>query len=247
MEVSKNLGRCLRCIRTRTKVSSQLMADLPAVRITPNNPPIHAVGVDYFGPILVRQGRSTPKRYGCLFTCLASRAVHVEVAYDLTTSCFINAYRRFCSRRGSPSEIYSDNGSNLVGAQRELKTALSELDQTDIMHYMLVNGTKWNFNPPTATHMGGIWERMVRSVKSILKPMLDKRLVTDEMLQTLMAEVERIINSRPLTPVSYNPQDEDASTPNHLLVLRSNNNTPPGRFSAGDVYSRSRWRGRCNI
>ena len=109
--VRKVIGKCFSCKRRNAKKMEQFMADLPASRVTPDKPPFSFVGVDYFGPIMVKQGRSRVKRYGCLFTCLNCRAVHLEVANSLDTDWFINALRRFISRRGKPSKIISDNGT----------------------------------------------------------------------------------------------------------------------------------------
>jgi hypothetical protein len=114
------LSKCVNCRRNFSRPSIQAMADLPAGRVTPDKPPFTFVGLDFFRPFLVKQGRSQVKRYGCIFTCLTVRAVHIEVAHTLHTDSFINALQRFISRRGQPYEIRSDNGSNFVGAEREL-------------------------------------------------------------------------------------------------------------------------------
>ena len=100
------------------------MVDIPKDQVTPNLSPFTNVGVDYFGPITIRRGRSTVKRYGVLFTCLLCRTVHIEVAHSLDTDSFINAMRRYISRRGQPKEIRSDNGSNFVGFEKELRGAI---------------------------------------------------------------------------------------------------------------------------
>ena len=104
----------------------------------------------------MKQGRSTVKRYGCIFTCLAVRAVHIEMSYSLSTDAFINVYRRFVSRRGAPSVIYSDNGTNLVGGHKELSRSLQEWNSHQINEYLKQRSVKWVFNPPYASHMGGI-------------------------------------------------------------------------------------------
>ena len=104
----------------------QIMGELPMVRVSPDRPPFTFVGVDYFGPLYVKQGRSHVKRYGCIFTCLVVRAVHVEIAHSLNKDSSINALRRFISRKGKPEKILSDNGTNFVGGERELRESLSE-------------------------------------------------------------------------------------------------------------------------
>ena len=157
------------CRKRDAKIGSQLMADLPEDRLTPDKPPFTYVGVDYFGPLYVRQGRSQVKRYGCVFTCLAIRAIHVEIAHSLDTSSFINCLRRFICRRGIPELIRSDNGTNFVGGAREMTEALQDWNQKKIGDYLCQRGISWKFNPPLSPHMGGVWERQVRTIKKILK------------------------------------------------------------------------------
>ncbi|XP_072172027.1 uncharacterized protein [Diadema setosum] len=170
--VRKVVGKCFKCKRRNAPRMEQMMAELPLHRVTPDKPPFTYVGVDYCGPILVKQGRSRVKRYGCLFTCMTSRAVHVEVAHSLDTYSFVNALRRFIARRGKPEKIVSDNGTNFRGAERELRESLQSLNQTKVNNYLLDQGVNWSFNTPTASHMGGVWERMVRSIRKILGSLL---------------------------------------------------------------------------
>ena len=162
----------------------QRMASLPTERLTPEKPPFASVGVDYFGPLHVSQARSTVKRYGCLFTCMSSRAVHIEVAYSLDTESFLCAFSRFISRRGPVEKVFSDNGTNFTGADNELKKMVSEWNQDKIHGALLRRNIEWHFIPPSASHMGGVWERLVKSVKSVLKALLKESLVKDEMLHT---------------------------------------------------------------
>ena len=124
--VRKVLGKCVFCRRRKAKLSSQVMSDLSAERLTPNKPPFYFTGVDFFGLFTVRQATSYVKRYACIFTCLSSRAVHLEVAHALTVDSFINAFRRFASRRGKVHTLYSDNGTNFVGAEKELRLSIME-------------------------------------------------------------------------------------------------------------------------
>ena len=145
----------------------QQMADLPRSRLVSNEPPFLYVGIDYFGPILVKRARSQLKKYGCVFSCLTTRAEHIEVADDMTTNCFINAFRRFTciARRGQPKEVFSDNGTNFKGAESIHRKELFRLNQSKMDGYFKQTGIKWNFNPPAPSHMGGAWERMIRSIK----------------------------------------------------------------------------------
>lgn len=136
------------------------MADLPLERILPDKPPFTDVGVDYFGPVVIKRGRSLVKRYGVIFTCMASRAVHLEVAFTLDTDSCIHALRRFICRQGHISSLRSDNGTNFIRAERELREALDGLNQNNIQNAMLQQGIRWNFNPPAGSHHGGVWERL---------------------------------------------------------------------------------------
>ncbi len=134
----------------------------------PDKAPFSDVGVDYFGPLEVKRGRSLLKRYGVLFTCLTSRAVHLEVAHTLNTDSCINAVQRFVCRRGPVSSLMSDNGTNFTGANKELKQSLAALNNGKIQGALIQDGIKWSFNTPAASHQGGIWERLIRSVKQAL-------------------------------------------------------------------------------
>ena len=181
------------------------------------------------------------KRYGVLFTCLAVRPVHIEVAHSLDTSSFINALRRFIARRGSPHVIRSDNGTNLTSGEKELGKAIGGWKKSKTGKFLLQKEVRWVFNPPAASHMGGIWERMIRSVRKVLNALLKNQSPNDEGLSTLMCEVEAILNSRPLTKVS-DPNDLQALSPNHFLLLRAGPESPPGIFAENDQFTQKRWR-----
>ena len=218
------------------------MADLPEHRVTPDKPPFTYVGVDYFGPFLVKRARSLVKRYGVLFTCLAVRAVHIEIAHSLDTSSFLHALRRFIARRGQPNVIRSDNETNLVSGQREIQTAIKDWNQDKIQDFLTQRHITWIFNPPMGSHQGGVWERCIRTVRKILSALLKQQTVDDECLHTFMCEVESIMNGRPLTKVSDDPNDLETLTSNHLLLLRPGPSLPPGVFDESDMYTKRRWR-----
>ncbi|XP_032437291.1 uncharacterized protein LOC116731570 isoform X3 [Xiphophorus hellerii] len=238
----KILSDCVTCRRNRGKLLEQKMADLPQERVKPDKPPFLDVCVDYFGPIDVKRGRSLLKRYGVLFTCPTSRAVHLEVAHTLDTDSCINAIRRFICRRGPVSSIRSDNGTNFVGANRELKEGLAALNQSKIQKALVQDGINWHFNIPAASHHGGIWERLIRSVKSVLTSVLKQQVLDDETLQTVFCEAEAILNDRPITLVSDDPNDLEALTPNHILMLKNQPVLPPGLFQKQDLYLKRRWK-----
>ena len=193
------------------------MADLPTGRVTCEQPPFTHCGVDLCGPFLIKQGRKHLKRWVVLFTCLSVRCVYLDVVDSADTDAFVNCLRRFTNRRGCPSAMYSDRGSNFVGATNELKEFITNLNHEKIRNFASSISIEWNFNPPSAPHMGGSWERLVRSTKEVMVGLMSDKVVTDPQLYTLMTEVERILNSRPLTHVSDNIDDFEALTPNHIL------------------------------
>lgn len=240
--VRRVIGNCFQCKRQKAKRGEQYMAELPVERLTPERPPFTHVGVDYFGPLQVKRARSCVKRYGCLFTCLATRALHIEIAHSLETDSFIAALHRFISRRGRPEAIFSDNGSNFKGADRELRDALKTWNQCKISKVLCLQEIQWHFNTPTASHMGGVWERLIRSVRQILRVMLKEQLVSDETLLTVMAEVEKILNDRPLTFVSDDPDDPRPLTPATLLLLKPNSSIPETVCVPADGYCKKIWR-----
>ena len=236
--VRRVVRNCMDCQRIKARVGKQFMADLPESRVTPHQPSFTSVGVDFFGPLQVKRGRSIiVKRYGWLFSCLTTRAVHIEIAHYLDTDSMINALRRFSSIRGCSKEIRSDRGTNLVSANKELNKGMEEWDQSKIHNFCV---QRRHFNPPSASHMGGVWERMIRSVRQILKAILKEQVVSDEVLQIMMAEVMQILNSRPLT--RHSPMDDDPLTPNHLLHLRPSSSLPPGVFDKNDLCCKKSWR-----
>ena len=241
-------------IQARSLVRSvkQLMADLPKERLTPYERPFTYTGVNFFGPFYVKRGRGSEKVYGCLFTCLTSRAVHIEDVSSLGTDAFIQALRRFISNRGCPKEIWSDNGTNFVGADKEIRDSIRRWDQDDLNKQLIkdeINCSlcpmfQWKFQPPAASHMNGVWERLIRSVRKSMKAILGNpnALVGLETLRTVFAEVVTILNSRPLTPSSDDPSDPEPLTPNHLLLQQKHLALPPGLFVREDLYRRKQWR-----
>ena len=236
------------CRKLRGKTSHQKMGDLPEDRLS-TEPPFTYCGIDMFGPFLVKDGRKTQKRYGAMFTCLSSRAVHIETTNSMTTDSFIQALRRFLSRRGNVRIIRSDNGTNFVGASIELKKAFGEMDKRRIKEFLMEMGGEWimwKFNPPTASNMGGAWERQIRTARSILSSLLmhhGERL-NDESLRTLLVEVEGIINSRPLTVDNIGDVNSILPlSPMQLLSLKTKIvMPPPGVFQKEDMYCRKQWR-----
>ncbi|XP_055609831.1 uncharacterized protein LOC129756824 [Uranotaenia lowii] len=217
---------CQACKNANARPQPPMMADLPPARLAACSRPFSYAGIDYFGPMQVAVGRRVEKRWGVLITCLVVRAVHIEIAHSLTSSSCIMAIRNFIARRGTPVEIFSDRGTNFVGASRELIEASRSLDQDEMMREFVSADTKWSFLPPNSPHMGGSWERLVQSVKKILNNMNLPRLPTDEVLRNSLLEIEFIINSRPLTYVPIENADCEALTPNHFLLGSSHGSKP---------------------
>ena len=246
--VSRLILQCVICKKLRGQVLKQKMADLPADRLEPAAPFTYA-GVDLFGPFYVQERRSEVKRWGVLFTCMSSRAVHIETANSLSTDSFLNAYRRFVSRRGPVRVLRSDRGTNFVGGKRALEEALDEMDDDKIRRELLKENCDWvtfEMNVPSASHMGGVWERMIRSARAVLNGLVeecrDARL-DDELFRTLLCEVEAILNSRPLSSFNMSPDDPHPLSPANLLTQKSSVVLPPpGAFQRGDIYCRRRWR-----
>ena len=181
---------------------------------------------------------------------MGSRSIHLETANSLESSSFINALRRFMNRRGAVRQLRSDQGTNFIGARSELKAALCEMNQDHVQDYLLRNGCEWipfKLNVPHSSHMGGTWERMIRSVRNALEPLLLQAgsQLDDETLRTLLTEVECIINSRPLSVDNLcDAEAPEPLTPNHLLTMKPKRVLrPPGKFQRADLYCRRRWRG----
>ncbi|XP_050298616.1 uncharacterized protein LOC126737669 isoform X2 [Anthonomus grandis grandis] len=168
-------------------------------------------GVDFAGPLFIKSGE---KVWICLFTCAVYRAVHLELCSSLSVVCFIQALRRFIARRGRPRTIYSDNGTNFVGTDN----AFSRVDFKKFAETSSTERIQWRFNPPTAAWWGGFWERLVGVLKQLLRKVLGRALLDYESLLTIICDCEAIINSRPLTCSSTNPNELVPLTP--IMFLR---------------------------
>lgn len=241
--VRATVERCRVCRIRKAKVIAPRMSDLPECRLAHHKRPFTFCGLDYFGPLTVTIGRRREKRWVALFTCLTTRAVHLELVNTLNTDSAIMAVRRMAARRGQPSEIWSDNGTNFRGACNELRRAIEDWQEAEALtDYATTAGSKWRFIPPAAPHMGGSWERLVRCVKTALYATLKEQSPKEETLKTLLAEAEHTVNSRPLTHVSADPRDQEALTPNHFLIGASSGSAVTGRFNTSDLCSRKQWR-----
>ena len=197
--IKRLVSACVTCRRYHAKATTQMMVDLPVDRIVSGETPFSGVEIDYFGPFHVKRGRISVKRYGVVFTCLATRAIHLEIAFSLDTISCVNSISRFLSRRGTLNVMWSDNGTNLVGAGRELREQIQAWNDT-----LLQREIEWHFNPPSASHFGGIWERMIRTIRKVIHGVLHEQVyyLDDEGLNTLFCEAENIVNSRPITKMN---------------------------------------------
>ena len=195
------------------------MANLPMHRLGNSLKAFTKIGVDFRGPFLIKQGRgkAKAKTYLCLFTCLEIRAVHLEIAWGLDTSSFLNAFFRMADRRGMPKLVVSDNGTNFVRANKELKNILLKLDTNKIIEKTSKKCVEWHFNPPLAPHFGEVFEIMIKSAKRAMKSQIGNAEINDENFFTIITSVEHLINSRPLTYQTCNSSDIVPLTPNHFL------------------------------
>ena len=202
---------CIECRNRNAHLTTQQMAPLPTGRVTVRRFPFEHCGVDYLCGLKVKQGRNELKRYGCVFTCLATRATHLEVANDLSTESFLMAFRRFLALTGCVTKVlYCDNGSNFRGAAIELKRGLERLNKQHISGELALQGVKFRFNPPLASHQGGVFESVIKLVRKTMTTIMDDkklRTLTDEGLQTLFREIQLVLNRRPLTRISTDPDD----------------------------------------
>ncbi|XP_055909612.1 uncharacterized protein LOC129944287 [Eupeodes corollae] len=209
--------------------------------------PFSHTGVDYAGPIEIKswkaRGAKILKGYFAVFICLATKAIHLEVVSDLTTSAFLAAFKRFTARRGSCKKTYSDCGTNFVGANNELTKMLKEAshDWKEIAKTLANHGTDWHFIPPASPHFGGLWEAGVKSVKYHLKRVVGTERLTFEELATLLTQIEACLNSRPLCPLSDSLDDLNALTPAHFLVGESLYAVPQGETNE-NVTHIDRWK-----
>lgn len=221
--IKRILHKCLVCFRLRPLLGQQKMGNLPMDRIHPSRP-FSVTGLDYAGPLSIKSGnmKKAPitKAYLCIFVCLATKAVHLELVTDLSSETFLNCLKRFIARRGQPKKIYSDNATNFKGACNKLKELYSSLkDNGDkIQKYLANKGMEWSFIPPHAPNQGGLWEAAVKSAKYHLHRITDHSILTFELLYTIICQIEACLNSRPLTPLSNDPNDLNPLTPNHFLM-----------------------------
>jgi len=243
--IRPGLHCCLACFNLKAAASQQLMGQLPLARVTVSRPFVNA-GVEYVGPFEIKSGNTrsitTTKCYVALFICMATKAIHLELVSNLTSEAFIAALKRFIARRGLIDHLYSDNDSNLVGVNRELKEFFkSEEFLRQVHNYAAKTQFQWHFIPPNSPHFGGLSEAGVKSLKYRWKRIVGKALLTFEEFSTLLTQVEACLNSRPLIALSNEPNDPGYLSPGHFLIGAPLTSLPEPDFTNTTMNSLSRW------
>lgn len=245
--VKHHIRKCVTCTRYRAEQRTQLQGSLPSARITPARA-FSKTGVDYAGPINLRtskgRGHKSYKGNICLFVCMVTKAVHIEAVTDLSSRGFLEAFKRFVSRRGHCSELYSDNGTNFVGASKELKE-LFNLEKSalaqEIAESLATQGTAWHFIPPRAPNFGGLWEAGIKSTKFHIKRVIGDTTLTYEEMATLLSQIEACLNSRPISLLSNDPEDPNPLTPGHFLIGEPLVTIPEINYETSSISSLKRW------
>lgn len=200
------------CRKCRAKPSYPKMAYLPPSRLRLWKPPFWSTGVDCFGPLNIKLGRRVEKRWGILFKCMTTRCNHIELLNSLDSDSFLMSLRRFIARRGHPYELLSDCGTNFKGGDKELRDAFAAMNP-HLKEQLSKSQIQFHFNPPNAPHFGGVWEREIRSVKAALRVTMGSQSVSEEVLHTVLVEIEGILNSKPIGYASSDTADPDPVTP----------------------------------
>ncbi|XP_066584224.1 uncharacterized protein [Prorops nasuta] len=225
------------------------MADLPKVRIQ-HARPFRNLGIEYCGPFWVKEkkyrNRTKVKVYVSVFVCMSTKAIHLEVVTEMTTQAFFLAVQRFIARRGIPSDIFSDNGSNFVGAKNDLSELYNILKdenfKNNVQRYTNTKAIQWHFSVPLAPHFGGLWEAAVKSFKNHLRRVVGNELFTYEEFTTLVISIEAILNSRLICSLSSDPNDPITLTPGHFLIGQPLNTIPDHDETSTPKNRLSSWR-----
>lgn len=247
--IKKLTRECVVCFRLRAQVAQQIMSDLPRFRVSPSRPFVK-VGIDFGGPMLVktsslRQAKLV-KCYFAVFVCMATKATHIEAVSNLSTDAFICTLKRFISRRGNPSVIFTDNATNFQGSRNEIKELYDFFKNSghnkQIKDFLSLREIQWVFIPPRSPHWGGLWESSIKSTKYHIKRVIGDSHLTFEALSTILAQIEAILNSRPLCALSSDPLDLDVLTPGHFLIGSSLTSFPEKSLQTTNPNRLSMWK-----
>ena len=246
----KTCSCCITCRKCKPRVQSQVMAELPAQRVTAS-PPFTHCGMDFAGPFTIKLGRVRRpvevEAHICVFICMATKAVHLEVVSDASTPAFEAALQRFVARRGCPQHLYSDNGGNFTGARNRLTKLYSFLkdqrNDENIQHFLATHhNITWHNIPPFSPHMGGLWEAAVKGMKTHLKRVMGVTRYTFEELCTISCRIEACLNSRPLLPLtSHNPDGLLTLTAGHFLMNRTPTTYPEDPTPLNNLQLLRKW------
>ncbi|XP_066592054.1 uncharacterized protein [Prorops nasuta] len=237
--VRKVINKCVRCIRFRPDTTHYKMGNLPSSRVR-TALPFESTGVDFCGPFYTKErkyrNKTQVKTYVCVFVCMTMKAIHLEAVTDLSSDGFLAALRRFVARRGLPRHIHSDNGTNFVGANNKLKELYillnSSAHKKKVTEFASERRIQWHFIPPLSPHFGGLWEASVKMFKHHFKRVVGNTVFTLEQFNTFVNEIEAVLNSRPMTSLSSDPNDIIALTPAHYLIGRTFTTLPESDFSS---------------
>ncbi|XP_066254640.1 uncharacterized protein [Euwallacea similis] len=252
-EIKRITQRCLTCYRLRATAVNQIMAHLPKERLQVTRP-FTNVGIDYGGPYTIKTSKlrraSSTKCYMAVFVCLSTRAVHIELVSDLSTDAFLLTIKRFISRRDTPATIFSDNAKNFLGARNQLKSLYeffkSSANKEAIQTFASENQISWKFIPPRAPHHGGMWEAAIKGAKYHLITIVGNLVLTFEEMSTILTQIEAVLNSRTLCPLSNDPADLNCLTPGHFLIGSHLITYPETDFTTVSqnrlsIYKRPKW------
>lgn len=243
------IRQCIICRRQTTKPCNPMLGQLPLERLTPGTT-FDKTGLDYTGPLLIKYGYVRKpvivKAYVCVFVSLSVKAVHLELVTDLTAEAFIACLRRFISRRGYPSLLWSDHSTNFIGAKRELREFVEffneQKTQRSISEFCVAKRIEWKLIPERSPHFGGMWESAVKSFKNHLKRIVGDVRLTFEEMYTVLTQIEACLNSCPLVPLESADEDSiEALTPAHFLIGQPIIALPDPKFAHQTPSLLKRW------
>ncbi|XP_018375252.1 PREDICTED: uncharacterized protein LOC108769021 [Trachymyrmex cornetzi] len=242
------IKKCITCFKLKPGRSQVIMSDLSSARVSLSHPFAHT-GLDFGGPFIIREHKRRNakliKAYICIFVCFATKAVHIELVADLSSDAFLGALKKFMARRSKVICLYSDNATNFVGAAREIsdlhKLFCEEQTKRRLNNFFTEMQIQWQMIPPNAPHFGGLWEAAIKSAKYHMKRIIGNTSLNYDEMSTVIAEIEAILNSRPISPMSDDPNDIQALTPGHFLIGQPVNSYAYSDLENIKINQLSRW------